>query len=151
MWAEALAGTGAKGRSCEIARLLGYEPEAGHSCRYRGRAAGRFGAVASAGASALRRRMCPPSCIDISDFSVCTHISTHKTAKKRKERKAPKICLARDNSLNLFIFSRLGPVHTPTPRGGGAGDGLQFSSACCCGKLALWFLGQLLSSRGSCH
>jgi hypothetical protein len=32
--AEALAGTGAKGRSCEIARLLGYEPEAGHSCRY---------------------------------------------------------------------------------------------------------------------
>jgi hypothetical protein len=48
-----LAGTGAKGRSCEIARPLRYEPEAGHSCRYCGRAAGRFGAVASAGASAL--------------------------------------------------------------------------------------------------
>jgi len=49
--------TGTKGRSCEIARLVGYEPKAGHSCLYRWSGGGRFGAVVSAGASALRRRL----------------------------------------------------------------------------------------------
>jgi hypothetical protein len=40
--------TGTKDRSCEIARLVGYEPEAGHSCLYRWSGGGRFGAVVSA-------------------------------------------------------------------------------------------------------
>jgi len=39
---------GTKDRSCEIARLVGYEPEAGHSCLYRWSGGGRFGAVVSA-------------------------------------------------------------------------------------------------------
>jgi len=39
-----------------ISRIIAsHEPEAAHPCRYRGRAAGRFGAVASAGVSALIR------------------------------------------------------------------------------------------------
>ena len=41
-----------------------HEPKTGGPCRYRGRAAGRRAAVASAGASTLRR-VRPPMCIDI--------------------------------------------------------------------------------------
>src|SRR5215471_16639960 len=105
LWAEALAGTGAKGRSCEIARLLGYEPEAGHSCRYCWCAARRCADVARAGSdSALRRRYVRHHALIL--LSYCSFLPTFLPTKRTAEKKGN---LA---SLSGFL---LGPVDTPHP------------------------------------
>jgi hypothetical protein len=104
--AEALAGTGAKGRSCEIARLLGYEPEAGHSCRYCWCAARRCADVARAGSdSALRRRYVRHHALIL--LSYCSFLPTFLPTKRTAEKKG--------NLASLSVFSWVRCTPPPPP------------------------------------